>query len=187
MSATQRYETESWPFLPARDFLAAKDRTVRVIVIHTAETPETTKAAENVARYFQHPDSPSSAHICVDNDTIVQCVKDSNVAYAAPGVNNDGIQIELCCFMGQTKTAWLDRYSLALLAIGADATAQYCLKYSIPAVHLTDTMLAAGERGIIGHAQASRVYKKSDHQDPGETFPWSLFMAMVAQLVVLRR
>lgn len=181
------YETDNWTYVPARDIGSKRTVPVREIVIHTAETPEKDNAAESLANYFQHPDYPSSPHVCVSNKTVIQCVKDSFVAYAAPGCNHDGIQIELCCYMGQSASQWRDFYSLANLALAADVTAQYCLKYDLPVRHLTDDQLSAGQKGIIGHVQASRVYKKSDHTDPGDNFPWPRFMAMVTSLVNERR
>ncbi len=175
----------NWPFIQARDFLSLPvgARTHRIVVLHDMEAVESDSTAENVARYFQHPDYPSSAHVCVDNNSIVQCVLDKDVAYAAPGCNRDGIQVELAGFGSQTRTQWLDVYSVGVLALAADATSQYCLKFNLPAVHLTNAQLKAGKKGIIGHYQASEVYKRSDHSDPGMAFPWDVFIAMVAQYV----
>lgn len=181
------YETDNWLYVPARDIGPKRDGPVRVITLHTAETPEKDNAAENLAKYFQHPDYTSSCHVCTSNKTVIQCVKDSYVAYAAPGVNNDGIQIEMCCYMNQTASEWRDFYSLGLLAITADVVAQYCLKYDIPAQRLLNAQLAAGQKGIIGHVQASEVYKKSDHTDPGPNFPWQRFIPMVQGLITERR
>ncbi len=173
-------DTQHWPFIPAKHFTkvpASQPRTVRLIVIHSAEFPERENAAEGIARYFQNPDKPSSAHLCIDNNSIIQCVYDRDVAYAAPGCNSDGIQIELAGYGKQSESEWRDFYGIALLALASDAVAQYAIKFDIPLVHLTNAQLKAGKRGIIGHAQASAVYKRSDHTDPGEGFPWSYFLA----------
>jgi N-acetyl-anhydromuramyl-L-alanine amidase AmpD len=176
-------ETDRWPFVPARwfgDVPAATPRRVRVIVIHDMEYPEKSTAAEDVARYFATTPTPASAHICVDNTSIVQCVKDSDVAYAAPGCNHDGIQIELAGYARQTRGQWIDEYGVGLLERAANATAQYCLKYGIPPVHLTNEQLRAGAKGIVGHVQVSQVYQKSTHTDPGPNFPWDIFLGRVA-------
>lgn len=156
-----------------------RTRPVRLVVIHDMEAPELDKTAENVARYFQNPDYPSSAHICVDNNSIVQCVPDSYVAYAAPGANHDGIHIELAGYGAQKKSDWLDSYSIACLALGADAAAQYCLKYGLPPTLLGNQQLLDGAKGIVGHDQVSEVYHQSDHTDPGQFFPWKRFITMV--------
>lgn len=183
-------ETDIWPFKKARwftDVPADKPRKVRLIVIHDMEYPEKNTAAEEVARYFATTDTKASAHICVDSDSIVQCVRDSDIAYAAPGANNDGIHIELAGYARQSAAEWDDAYSRALLDRAANATAQYCLKFGIPVCHMTNVQLQAGEKGIIGHYQASEVYKKSDHMDPGPTFPWEAFMEKVAAHHLARR
>jgi N-acetyl-anhydromuramyl-L-alanine amidase AmpD len=174
------FETDNWPFVAARDFTkVTARRTVRLLVIHDMEFPETLTAAEDVARYFQKPDKPSSAHVCVDTNSVVQCVKDNNVAFAAPGANHDGIQIELAGYGKQSRADWLDEYSFPMLHLGADVTAQYCLKYSIPPIHLTNQALKLGQAGIIGHYQATQVYAQSDHTDPGAGFPWDVFLRLV--------
>lgn len=182
------FETANWPRVPAKWFTpypAGQRRPVRLVVMHDMEYPEKLTAAEDVARYFADPRNArgepvkASAQICVDADSIVQCVRDNDIAYAAPGCNGDGIQIELAGYVKQTREQWLDEYSAKLLDRAADAVAQYCLKYALPVKHLTDAELLAGAKGIIGHDQASRVYKKSDHGDPGPGFPWDVFVRQV--------
>lgn len=186
------YETENWPYVPAsqyRKWTAGGRRPVRVIVIHDMEFPETARAAEVIAHDFatRTAKNAGSAHINVDNDSIVQCVRDNDIAYAAPGANRDGIQIELAGFGKQTREQWLDNYSEALLQRGADAAAQYCLKYGIPPVHITNQQLADGKKGIIGHYQASAVYHQSDHTDPGSAFPWEYFISLVGRAYERRK
>jgi len=59
----------------------------------------------------------------------------------------------------------------------ANVAAQYCLKFDIPVKHLTDAELAAGKKGIVSHQQISNTWKvKGGHQDPGEGYPWDVFM-----------
>lgn len=181
------FETERWPFVQAKYFRRVGERPVRVIVIHDMEFPEEEKTAKKVADYFTHPDTPSSAHICVDSDSIVQCVLDRDVAYGAPGANQDGIQIELAGFGSQTREQWLDSYSKRLLERAADATAQYCLKYDIPPRQLTNAQLADKKsKGLVGHRQVSEVFKKSTHTDPGPNFPWDVFLTLVQQALARR-
>ncbi len=187
-------DTQVWPFVAAKHFKEpSSPRTVRLLVLHDMEFPEKISAAEDVARYFVDPRDaegkpvPASAHICVDSDSIVQCVYDRNIAYAAPGANHDGIQIELAGYGRQTRAEWLDRYGVAMLAHAADAVSQYAIKYNIPAVHLTNAQLSGGDKGIIGHYQASAVYKKSTHTDPGIGFPWTFFISSVQAYMIARR
>lgn len=173
-------ETDTWPFVRAKHFRAVPGRrTVRVIVLHSMEAAEKGNTAENVARYFQHTDRPASAHVCLDNNSIVQCVLDNDVAFAAPGANADGIHIEMAGYARQTTDDWLDEYSRAVIENAANVAAQYCLKYNIPVRVLSDSELKAGWRGIVSHAQVSAVYKRSTHTDPGAGFPWHLFIDRV--------
>jgi N-acetyl-anhydromuramyl-L-alanine amidase AmpD len=146
------------------------------------EAPEKGETAENVARFFQNTNKPASAHLCIDNNSIVQCVMDNDVAFAAPGANTDGIQLELAGFAKQTEAEWLDAYGVLLLENAANAAAQYCLKYDIPVRRLTNAELADKKsKGIVSHSQVSEVFKKSTHTDPGKGFPWEFFLERTRQ------
>jgi len=177
------YETDQWPFVPAKYVGERRTLPVRRIVIHTMQAPERVDTAENVAKYFQNPDYPSSVQVCVDSDSVVQCVKDSFVAYGAKGANHDSVHIELAGYSEQTADQWRDPYSLALISMGADVAAQYCLKYSIPAIHLSLAEVAAGTPGIMGHWDVSKAFTiPGGHTDPGPNFPWRRFIAIVSAL-----
>lgn len=170
-----------WKFVQAKWYTPvdpAKPRNIRLIVIHDMEFFERGDSAEVIAEDFatRSASSKASAHICVDNNSIVQCVRDRDVAYAAPGANSDGLHIELAGYMKQSESQWLDFYGIAMLALASDAVAQYAIKYGIPIVHLSNAELAAGAKGIVGHYQVSQVYKRSDHTDPGAGFPWRYFL-----------
>lgn len=186
-------ETDNWPFVKARWFTstpAGTKRKVRLIVIHDMEAPEKGETAENIAKYFATlgESVKASAHLCIDNNSIVQCVKDNDIAYAAPGANSDGLQLELAGYGKQTRGEWLDDYSRGVLDLAANASAQYGLKFDIPMIRLSNAQLADGvSRGIVGHHQVSEVYKKSDHTDPGPNFPWDHFLARAAEHIAARR
>lgn len=183
------FETEKFKYVPARiqKRWPKGRRPVRLVVIHSTEAPEGPNTAENVARYFASPQAGGSAHITVDENSIVQSVLDNNIAAAAPGANTDGIHIELAGYAKQTEAEWLDPYGVLLLNNAADAASQYCLKYDIPALKLTDQDLRAGLKGIVGHDQVTRVYRKSTHTDPGQSFPWQWFITRVKERVAYHR
>ena len=177
------FETDKFPFIKARNFKKIEGkRQVRVIVIHDMEFAEAANAAEVIAKDFANTTDDRSAHLCVDSDSIVQCVLDNDVAFAAPGANSDGIQIELAGFAKQTREQWLDPFGVLLLDKAANATAQYCLKYSIPVRQLTNEQLGDKvSKGIVGHRQVTQVFKKGTHMDPGPNFPWDFFLKRVQQ------
>lgn len=176
------YDTDAWPVIQAADYqhYTAGRRYITTVVIHDAEYPEIEGGARGVARYFQHPDKPSSAHICVDDKEIIQSVMDNDIAWAAGHhANQIGVHIEIIGYGKQTLAEWLDWYSVAALALASDAAAQYCLKYGLPPVRLTVPQIIAGNKGICGHVDFTNAYHESDHQDPGPNFPWDYFMKSV--------
>lgn len=155
-----------------------------MIVIHCMESGEADKTAENVGAYLQTIARPASAHIGVDSDSIVQYVKDNNVAFGAKGVNLDGIHIELAGRAAQSQAEWLDPYGVLMLDKAANAAAQYCLKYDVPAIHLSLKELKQGKKGMIGHWDATQTYKpNAGHTDPGTNFPWEWFLTRTKQHV----
>ena len=165
-------------FTPAH-YIAQRDTPCRVMVIHTMEAPEGPQTAENVARYFASGQVVASAHMCVDQDSVVYCLPSSAVAFAAPGCNHDGYQVEHAGYARQSPEEWGDAASVAMLQLSAQATREIADSLGIPLRHLTDEELANGESGFVGHDQVSRVYKRSDHTDPGPSFPWSYYMGLV--------
>lgn len=174
------FELDRWPKIQARNYGNVNGRSIRVLVIHDMESPEDVNTAENVAKWFAGSDAPkASAHLCIDSNSIVRCVDDMDVAYHAPGANNDGIGFELAGKASQSEAQWLDTFGKAMLENAAKAAAQYSVKYGIPVVHLTNSELGAGRKGLVGHRQVSSVYNKSDHSDPGANFPWTYFMQRI--------
>ncbi|MEW9530601.1 N-acetylmuramoyl-L-alanine amidase [Microbispora sp. NPDC049125] len=165
--------------IKARWYHSGRIAAIRAIVVHDMEAPEGPLTAENVAHYFATTDTEASAHVCVDNNSAVRCLPDSDTAWAAPGCNADGLQLEIAGYMRQTREQWLDAYSRAALDQAAAVTAEWITRWNIPARRLTRAELAAGKKGITCHSDVSAVYKRSDHTDPGPGFPWDEFMALI--------
>lgn len=153
-----------------------------LIVIHDMEAAETSQTAENCARYFASIDRSASAHYCVDNDSVVCCVRPNRMAAQAPGANHNGIGLEHAGYAHQTREDWLDPYSLAMLDISADLTAALCQRYDIPPVFLDRNALRSTPRprGITSHVEVTFAYRQSDHTDPGPNFPWDIYIPAVA-------
>ncbi|MFD9943188.1 N-acetylmuramoyl-L-alanine amidase [Nonomuraea sp. NPDC059023] len=155
---------------------------IRLIVIHSMEAPEKGDTAEAVARYFARRSTKASAHICADNNSLVRCVPDRDTAWAAPGANSDGLQLELAGYARQSRADWTDTYSRALLDQAARQCATWARSYRIPIRKLSRTELRAGRRGFTSHADVSLVYRRSDHTDPGRGFPWDRLLNLTAEL-----
>lgn len=165
-------------YTPAH-YYEGREKTIRLIVIHTMEAPEGPQTAENIASYFASGAVVASAHACVDQDSVVVCLPPTATAFAAPGANADGYQIEHAGFASQDGAGWADAASQSMLRLSAAHAREIAVAAGIPLRHLTDDELAAGHAGFVGHDQVSRVYKRSDHWDPGPAFPWDQYMSLV--------
>lgn len=157
------------------------DRRSSWVVLHTMETAEGNSIAESIGgTWFTNPAAQASAHYCVDNDSIVQGVNEGDYAWAAgPTGNYLGVQIEMAGRASQTRAEWLDDYSRAMLERVAALTADICTRQDIPVRVLTDDQVARGEAGITTHAAIARVFRETNHTDPGPNFPWDYFMERV--------
>lgn len=177
-------------FIQARNYTPVRGapRAIRLIVIHTMEAPEKPGTALSVAHWFAGPSAPqASAHYCLDATDEVQCVHEQDVAWAAPGANNDGIHIEHAGFASQTAIDWADDYSVGLLERSARLCAHLCNRFELPAVKLDPEGVLAGLPGICGHVDVTKAYRKSTHTDPGKGFPWATYLGLVSEnLRVLR-
>lgn len=185
----------SIPFIEAANYTKVNRSKVNFIVIHDEEFPEQPDSAERVANFFHNqPKNPtsnssvsnppgpggSSAHYVVDNDSIVQCVKDEHAAWdAPPNLTQPHIGVEHSGFASQTKAQWLDKYGKAMLHRSAKLVAKKCVKYNIPVRKISATDLRAGVRGITGHAEVSEAWGLTFHSDPGDHFPWDWYIERV--------
>ena len=168
------------PFIQARNYTRGRSVPIDVLVIHTMESPETPTTAESVANWFAGSTAPqASAHYCIDSNSIVQCVKDSDVAWHAPGANHNGLGFEHAGRAAQLPKDWSDDYSTKCLELSAELVARKCAEYGIPAVWLRVPDLLAGKRGITGHVQVSQAFKRSTHTDPGPNFPIERYLGWV--------
>lgn len=167
------------PFLQARWYHKGRITPVEVIVIHDMEAPETDKTAEAVAANFHVTDRKASTHYNIDNNSIVGSVRLEDTAWAAPGANSNGIQLEHAGYASQRLVDWMDGYSLAELKLSAQLTAALCSKFILPMEFVDAKGLVARRKGITTHWEVTKAFKQSDHTDPGLYFPMDLYIAMV--------
>jgi N-acetyl-anhydromuramyl-L-alanine amidase AmpD len=166
-------------FIQARNYTRGPRRNrIDLIVIHDMEAPEKGTTAEAVARYFQS-NVQASAHYCIDSNSIVQCVRDSDIAWHAPGANHNGIGLEHAGYARQTRHEWFDAYSTKMLLLSAKLTARLCKKYGIPVRFVSPPGLMNEERGITTHRAVSAAFRRSSHTDPGTAFPMEWYLIQV--------
>lgn len=171
------------PFIKSANFTKGRGgKKVRLIVIHTMETPETAGRAKSVAEWFKRNVSrKSSVHFCVDNKSIISTVPTSDTAYAVGqwDANQSSISIELAGKASQTPLQWKDAYSRAELKNAADLVARLCKEFNIPIVKVSASRVRTA-KGICGHNDITAGYKVTGgHTDPGKNFPWKDFIKMV--------
>lgn len=159
--------------IPAGHYREGRITTVDLAVVHTAEFAGT---AATLRRYFETTDRQVSCHSIVDATTTVQVLPFTDTAYAAPGANADGDQLELCGFARWNRATWLGEHR-PMLERTSHWLAARCVARRLPPVLLTPADLRAGKRGITGHLQVSQAFHRSSHTDPGAGFPWDVVLA----------
>jgi hypothetical protein len=167
----------------ATNFTRANRTTVDNVVIHTIEIVEASYSADRTAAWFASGKRAprASANYCLDDNSTILCVPEEHVAWAAPGLNRRGIQLEHAGFARQSADEWFDPFSRRMLVRSAKLTAAICEHWNIPIVFVDAAGLLRGERGITTHYQVARGpgKGKTDHGDPGRGFPMSTFLDMV--------
>jgi N-acetyl-anhydromuramyl-L-alanine amidase AmpD len=167
-------------FIQARNYTPAQRDSIRLIVVHTMENPEKPGTARAVAQWFASAGAPlASAHACVDNREVVLCVKPHAIAWAAPGANRDGYQIEHAGRAAQSPEQWADDYSEAMLRLSAEHAAEIVHAYGVPIRKHSADEVRDGAAGFCGHVEVTKAYRKSTHTDPGPHFPWEHYLELV--------
>ena len=149
------------------------------IVLHTAEIAESEQGAEALMNVCATHDRMASWHFATDNNTITQSVREEHVAFAAPGANRAGIQIEMSGRARQTAEDWDDQYSRDMLELTAELVASLCYKWQVPIRFRDFNELRARKPGITTHAEVTEAWRRTDHTDPGKNFPLDAFLAKV--------
>jgi hypothetical protein len=176
------------PFIAAAHYSPANrpySAPLDLIVIHTMEAPKSPNRAVNVAQWFAGDSAPqASAHYCIDDQDTVCCVVESDVAWGAPGANNQGIHLEHAGYASQSPADWQDDYAQAMLDRSARLAARLVRRWSIPIQHLSVAELAAGGRGFCGHVDVTNAFDHGrGHTDPGPNFPWEGYLLLVRSYV----
>ena len=135
------------------------------IVMHVTEGD----SLSGCVSWFQQPaggargNSPTAAHYIIGPaGEIVQMVGDDMACWHAGNyaVNLESIGIEVVGWTGKTV------FPEVQLQAAARVVAILCRKFAIP----------VDRAHVIGHSEVPRA----THHDPGSTWPWGDFMAMVA-------
>ena len=153
------------------------------IVIHDMEAGESSLRAESTAAYFATGAGGRavSSHYCVDDDSVIQCVRLADSAWTVgnrPG-NNRGINWELSGFARQTRAEWLDPFGLAMFAQMAPIVRADAAEYGIPLERRSVAELRALRPGVTSHNDLRLAFGVTTHTDPGPAFPWDVWLQMM--------
>lgn len=171
----------TYPAIWAKHYTPSNRTQVSKIVLHSAEFPEKPRAARALCEWAAGPQAERvSWHYAVDADEVIQAVREHDVAWAAPGANGNGIQIELIGYAAQAGPQWGDPFSSRMLDNAVNLVVGICQRWGIPATFLYAPALRQGGAGITTHAEVSLAFGKSTHTDPGPAFPIRRFMERVA-------
>ena len=179
------------PFKQAKWYtpVSSPARHIQLIVLHSMEAPEKGTTAESTANYFAGGigNRKASAHFCVDNNSIVQCVQCKDVAYAAPNANHNGIHIEMAGYAKQKREEWLDEFGKLMLA----NVAALCAEILMPKFKIEPTFIYAPglkklasnphQTGFTTHSEVSKAFNPQGHWDPGPGFPIDYLLELIRQ------
>lgn len=151
------------------------------IAIHNTSNDAT---AEGEASYATRRTDGTSAHLYVDNNSIIQSLDTSSRAgHAGSRTGNDhAVAVEITGVNGWTRAQWLER--VAWDKLGA-ALAHVVRKYGIQVRRASVTEMKANPRvkAFYGHNDMRLAWGGTTHTDPGPAFPWDrLFSAVNAAL-----
>ena len=176
-------------FVQAQDYTRGRpDGPPLWIVIHDMEAAESSDRAENTAAYFASGSGGRnvSAHYCVDDNSVVQCVKLADVAWTVgnrPG-NNRGINWELSGYARQTRAQWLDPFGQEMFRQMAPYVLADAERFDIPIRRCSVADLKAFRPGITSHNDLRLAFGVTSHTDPGPNFPWDVFFEFLEEVPV---
>lgn len=147
---------------------------VQGIVIHTTEG-----SYASAVGWFMNNASDVSAHYVVSDQSrpgelwteVTRMVPEGEKAWTARSANPVTINYELAGFARRTRADWLGAYRVQLETAAALVADDLIERPYIP--------LRRGWPGVLGHGDLDGAGFPNDHTDPGEGFPWDVFLARV--------
>lgn len=146
---------------------------VQGLVIHTTEG-----SFAGSLGWMLNPASQVSAHYIISDvvrpgepwNEVVRLVPEDEKAWTARSANSVTINYELAGYSARTRADWLIRFAQQIETVAA-LVAQDAEQYGIP--------VRRGFPGILGHGDLYQYGFPNSHTDPGENFPWDIFLAKV--------
>lgn len=194
----------TYPFVPATGFHRGRRGAIVWIVLHTTEsdidpTRLPDRGAEQTAQYFAHQRGVSS-HYVVDDDSIIQCVQESDESYTQAPWNAYCISVEQEARAGFSRDEWQShhdgvlsntaaliaelnvRRNIALRAVTGPDIVDHITTFGTPGptgvtthYELNQASRALGMDWFVGRGMLGSNYGHwtalTSHYDPGAGFP----------------
>lgn len=166
------FDTDKWLSLKK-----CNPRGINFLVIHLGLTNQSLdcNTAEALSAHLRKSPTQYSAHICIDQNNIIRCFEDHDIAYGCDDFDNqhvgiqNGIQIQLVDYEFEVCNA----KNTSILENLANVVAQYCMEYSIPTIKLKEEAVDNKSQGItLSHVCQTNPQKAI-------SFPWSDFLKRV--------
>lgn len=169
-----------YPYVPARHQGGRRSHT-QFAVVHTMEAPKSPRRAEDTAHYFASGSTIGSAHFCVDNNSVVQCVDERNTANHAAGANAISVGIEHAGYASQSAPEWSDGYNIGMLRDHSAPLMRKILhQFDLPNRYVQAKDLRQGAKGWTTHWQVTVAFRGSrGHWDPGPNFPFAQYQVWI--------
>jgi N-acetyl-anhydromuramyl-L-alanine amidase AmpD len=152
------------------------------VVIHSTESDDLPGSAESLMgpNWFGGARAGTSTHKCVDQNSIVEGVKRSTIAWHV-GPNGNGLYIgyEFCGRATWTKEQWRTPTNLAMINIAAPHIAADLSFCGADPRWLSLTEVAKGARGLLTHNDVKVALGGTTHYDPGPNFPYAELLAAI--------
>jgi N-acetyl-anhydromuramyl-L-alanine amidase AmpD len=167
------------PFMENLHYRKGRLDKVRILVIHTAETPKKAGMARSIMSYNQRRKDKVSCHEAVDNKEVIAGVRPYDTSWTTGVINSYSYSYELAGRASQTKKEWADEFNTAMLGLLAKRVAEAAVCWDIPVRKIGPLGLKMKKAGICGHVDATLAFQPGGHTDPGKSFPWKKFIKMV--------
>lgn len=151
---------------------SARNSSVRLIVVHTAEGALT---YQSLGSYFANPNSQVSSHTGIDDTpgVIGEYVARTSKAWTQANANPYSVAAELCAFAAWTSADWAQHP--VMLDNCAAWIAEEAAAFNIPIRKLNSAQAQGGVAGVCGHLDLGTL--GGNHWDPGYNFPWNLVIS----------
>lgn len=156
--AVAGYPPMRWEEASRANYTVGRTAPIRRIVVHA-----THGSYRGAISWFRSPGADLSAHYVIRarDGEITQMVREADTAWHTRGANRDSIGIEH--EYDPRGTAFTDRQYRA----SAELVCAITRRYGLPVDRST----------VIGHGEVPGT----DHSDPGQTWNWSYYMALIAR------